>query len=68
MFWPGCMGGRTLAALDGPRLMRLQRLDLLRYGKFTDQSLDFGTAAEGAADLHIVYGPNETGKSTALSA
>ena len=45
--------------------MRLQCLDLLRYGHFTDRQLEFGT---GAPDLHIVFGPNEAGKSTALSA
>jgi len=44
--------------------MRLNRLDLTRYGKFTDHVIDFGSRAEGAADLHIVYGPNEAGKST----
>jgi len=44
--------------------MRLNRLDLTRYGKFTDHVIDFGSRVEGAADLHIVYGPNEAGKST----
>lgn len=48
--------------------MRLQRLDLTRYGKFTDHSLDFGPRVAGQPDLHIVYGPNEAGKSTTLSA
>ncbi len=48
--------------------MRLRRLDLVRYGKFTDASIDFGQAPAGRADLHIVYGPNEAGKSTAFSA
>ena len=48
--------------------MRLRRLDLARYGKFTDTKIDFGEPAEGQPDLHIVYGPNEAGKSTALSA
>lgn len=51
--------------------MRLRRLDLTRYGKFTDHSLDFGAApsggeAEGNADFHIIYGPNEAGKSTTM--
>ncbi|MGY2046838.1 AAA family ATPase [Methylobacterium sp. JK268] len=46
--------------------MRLRRLDLVRYGKFTDHVIDFGERAEGP-DLHIVYGLNEAGKSTALS-
>ena len=48
--------------------MRLRRLDLTRYGKFTDHSIDFGPAKPGAPDLHIVYGLNEAGKSTALAA
>jgi uncharacterized protein YhaN len=48
--------------------MRLRRLDLTRYGKFTEQSLDFGPAPIGSPDLHIVYGLNEAGKSTAFSA
>ncbi|MHA6643999.1 ATP-binding protein [Mesorhizobium sp. A623] len=47
--------------------MRLRRLDLTRYGKFTDYSIDFGEHAAGAPDLHIVYGLNEAGKSTALA-
>ena len=47
--------------------MRLRRLDLTRYGKFTDYSIDFGEHAAGTPDLHIVYGLNEAGKSTALS-
>jgi uncharacterized protein YhaN len=48
--------------------MRLRRLDLTAYGKFTGKSIDFGEAVEGRPDLHIVYGPNEAGKSTALAA
>jgi uncharacterized protein YhaN len=47
--------------------MRLNRLDLTRYGKFTDRSIDFGAPTAGQPDLHIVYGPNEAGKSTALA-
>ena len=43
--------------------MRIDRLDLLAFGPFTGLSLDF--AAPG---LHVVYGPNEAGKSTALRA
>ncbi len=45
--------------------MRLRRLDLIRYGHFTDKTVDLPW---GMADLHIVFGPNETGKSTALAA
>ena len=48
--------------------MRLDRLDLVRYGKFTDRSLDFGAAKPGRPDFHLVYGPNEAGKSTLFSA
>lgn len=48
--------------------MRLERLDLTRYGRFTDRSLSFAPPAQGAPDLHIVYGPNEAGKSTLFSA
>jgi len=48
--------------------MRLRRLDLTRYGKFTDYSIDFGEHVAGTPDLHIVYGLNEAGKSTLLSA
>ncbi|MBP2551161.1 uncharacterized protein YhaN [Neorhizobium galegae] len=47
--------------------MRLRRLDLTRYGKFTDHTIDFGAASAGSPDLHIVYGLNEAGKSTAFS-
>ncbi|WP_455271994.1 AAA family ATPase [Rhizobium herbae] len=48
--------------------MRLNRLDLLRYGKFTGRSLDFGEARPERPDFHLVYGPNEAGKSTLFSA
>jgi len=47
--------------------MRLRRLDLVRYGHFEGQSLDFG-AATGDCDVTVVYGPNEAGKSTAFTA
>ena len=43
--------------------MRITRLDLLRYGCFTDVTLDFG-----APGLHVVIGPNEAGKSTSRAA
>ena len=45
--------------------MRIDRLDLLAYGPFTEQSLDL---ADGEAGLHLIYGDNEAGKSTALRA
>jgi uncharacterized protein YhaN len=48
--------------------MRLDRLDLTRYGRFTDVRLDFPTPTDGAPDLHVIFGPNEAGKSTLFSA
>lgn len=48
--------------------MRLSRLDLTRYGKFTDFSVDFGEVEPGRPDLHVIYGPNEAGKSTSFAA
>lgn len=48
--------------------MRLERLDLTRYGIFTDKSLTFTPPVPGETDLHLVYGPNEAGKSTLFSA
>ncbi|MER8402997.1 AAA family ATPase [Mesorhizobium sp. M0306] len=47
--------------------MRLRRLDLIRYGKFTDGTIDFGRRPQAGPDFHIVFGLNEAGKSTALS-
>lgn len=48
--------------------MRLDRLDLTRYGRFTGTTLRFAAPPAGSPDLHIVYGPNEAGKSTLFSA
>lgn len=48
--------------------MRLRRLDLVRYGCFTDFGLDFKAPDAGKPDFHLVYGPNESGKSTLFSA
>jgi len=43
--------------------MRLLDLRLIAYGPFTGVTLDLSGGAEG---LHVVYGPNEAGKSSAL--
>jgi uncharacterized protein YhaN len=43
--------------------MELCRLDLAAFGPFTDHHLDFKSSG---ATLHIVYGANEAGKSSAL--
>jgi len=45
--------------------MRIDRLDLIAYGPFTDKSLNL---SEGASGLHLIYGDNEAGKSTSLRA
>lgn len=45
--------------------MRLSRLDLRRYGKFTDQSISLPNTAK---DFHLIVGPNEAGKSTLRNA
>src|SRR5208337_3856933 len=63
--------GRACASArcgHGPRSMRIARLDLTRYGRFSDYSLDFGAAPKNGPDFHIVYGLNEAGKSTAGAA
>lgn len=50
--------------------MRIDRLELRRFGRFTDVTIDLAqqVTASGAEGLHVVYGPNEAGKSTALRA
>lgn len=45
--------------------MRLREVHLIAYGPFTDQRIDLSAGEHG---LHLVYGPNEAGKSAALRA
>lgn len=45
--------------------MRFRRLSIPAYGPFTGLDLDFSAAA---ADLHVIYGRNEAGKSSLLRA
>lgn len=45
--------------------MRIDRLELKKYGPFTGTTLDLARGAEG---LHVVHGPNEAGKSSTLRA
>ncbi len=45
--------------------MRFSALHLLKFGGFTDHRLEFGDAP---GRVHVVYGPNESGKSTTLRA
>ncbi len=45
--------------------MIIERLDLIAFGNFTDMSIDLSA---GPRRFHLVYGPNESGKSTSLRA
>jgi uncharacterized protein YhaN len=45
--------------------MKIQKLELQAFGPFTDKLLEFNSSQGG---LHIVYGPNEAGKSSSLRA
>ena len=45
--------------------MRIERLDLTKYGRLTGETIGLPPTD---ADLHILYGPNEAGKTTALAA
>ena len=45
--------------------MRIDRLDLIAYGPFSDTVLDL---SDGVSGLHLIYGDNEAGKSTSLRA
>ncbi|MFZ4625210.1 MAG: AAA family ATPase, partial [Rhodoferax sp.] len=44
--------------------MKIRQLLLKAFGPFTNTRLDFS----GPANLHLIYGPNEAGKSSALRA
>ena len=44
--------------------MKIRTLFLKAFGPFTDTTLDFS----GPAGLHLIYGANEAGKSSALRA
>jgi uncharacterized protein YhaN len=45
--------------------LKILRLDLRAFGPFTDVSLDLSGGSQG---LHLIYGPNEAGKTSALRA
>jgi chromosome segregation protein len=47
--------------------MRLNRLDLIRYGRFKDAEIAFPKPAEGTPDVTVIFGRNEAGKSTAFN-
>src|SRR5690606_28534640 len=58
--------GRASRTLRGGRRVRFQRLHLRAFGPFTNEVLDLSGGAPGG--LHVIYGPNEAGKSTSLRA
>jgi uncharacterized protein YhaN len=45
--------------------MKFQQLRLIAYGPFSNRTLNF---SGGEANLHVIYGPNEAGKSSSLRA
>ncbi|MBA8903182.1 AAA family ATPase [Phyllobacterium sp. P30BS-XVII] len=47
--------------------MRLNRLDLIRYGRFDSENIVFPGRADGTPDVTVIYGPNESGKSIAFN-
>lgn len=49
-------------------MMRLRRLSLDLFGHFSGKTYDFGHTDPGAPDFHVIYGPNEAGKTTTMEA
>ncbi len=47
--------------------MRLNRLDLIRYGRFKDAEIVFPKPVNGTPDVTVIFGENEAGKSTAYN-
>lgn len=48
-------------------MIRLRQLDLELFGRFTGKQFDFGPRrAAGIPDFHVIYGPNEAGKTTTM--
>jgi uncharacterized protein YhaN len=45
--------------------VRFDRLNLIKYGRFTERSIEFPAAKR---DFHLIVGPNEAGKSTLRTA
>lgn len=48
--------------------MRLQQFSLDLFGHFSNKTFDFGKTKAGSSDFHLIYGPNEAGKTTAMEA
>ncbi|MBV1869243.1 MAG: AAA family ATPase [Marinosulfonomonas sp.] len=48
-------------------MMRLRKLNLELFGGFTGRDFDFGPRRDvGIPDFHVIYGPNEAGKTTLM--
>ncbi|MGB3247519.1 MAG: AAA family ATPase, partial [Sulfitobacter sp.] len=47
--------------------MRLNRLDLIRYGRFRDAQIVLPAKTGDLPDVTVIYGANEAGKSTAFT-
>ena len=48
-------------------MIRLRRLSLDLFGGFTGKQFDFGPRRDvGTPDFHVIYGPNEAGKTTTM--
>ena len=45
--------------------MRVRRLTLDRFGRFSGKAFEFGPRREGA-DFHVILGANEAGKTTTM--
>ncbi|MBN2809306.1 MAG: AAA family ATPase [Deltaproteobacteria bacterium] len=45
--------------------MKIKRLEMKAFGPFSDRTIEFDAAGPG---LHIIFGPNEAGKSSSLRA
>lgn len=48
--------------------MRLEHLNLEFFGHFTNKQFDFGPRHNSGNDFHVIYGPNEAGKTTIMEA
>lgn len=48
-------------------MIRLRQLTLDLFGGFTGKQFDFGPRRDvGSPDFHVIYGPNEAGKTTTM--
>lgn len=48
-------------------MMRIRKLELIRFGMFTAKVIDFGVRPDNnRPDIHIIYGDNEAGKTTLM--